>query len=189
MTITPELLLTAGSIFLLRVLNYAISTIRTVMIARGRRWMASALAFVEAFLFAVVIASIVTDISTNMLNLVAYCLGAAAGGWVGMAIESRYITSYLTINIIPHQKGKDAGHAIAMALREAGYGVTETLGEGRDGPLTLVRCVVAKRDTATVMRITRGSDPQAFISIEEAHAIHSGWLKERNTPRSRNADF
>ena len=37
MTITPEILLTAGSIFLLRVLNYAISTIRTVMISRGRR--------------------------------------------------------------------------------------------------------------------------------------------------------
>lgn len=189
MTITPELLLTAGSIFLLRVLNYAISTIRMVVIARGRRWLASGLAFIEAFLFAVVIASIVTDIASNALNLIAYCLGAAAGGWVGMAIESRYITSYLSISIIPHLKGKDVGHQIAMALREAGFGVTETLGEGRDGPLTLVRCIVTKRDSPSVMRIARVTDPQAFISVEEAHAIHSGWLKQRDSPRARNADF
>lgn len=187
MTITPELLLTAGSIFLLRVLNYAISTIRTVMIARGRRVIASCLAFIEAFLFAVVIASIVTDISTNILNLLAYCLGAAAGGWVGMAIESRFITSYLTINIIPHKK--DAGHTIALALRDAGYGVTETFGEGREGPTSMLRCVVSKRDVRPLLRISRDVDADAFVSIEEAQAIHRGWLRERNTPRSRNADF
>ncbi|MBK8136280.1 MAG: DUF2179 domain-containing protein [Chloroflexi bacterium] len=187
MTITPEILLAAGAIFLLRVLNYAISTIRTVLIARGRRVGASGLAFVEAFLFAVVIASIVQDISTNVLNLIAYCLGAAAGGWVGMAIESRYITSYLSINVIPHMK--DAGHQIALLLREAGFGVTETLGEGRDGAVTLLRCVVVKRQVAAVLRIARSVDPDAFISMEEAHAIYRGWLNQRSTPRERNADF
>ena len=187
MTITPEILLTAGSIFLLRVLNYAISTIRTVMISRGRRWMASGLAFIEAFLFAVVIASIVTDISTNILNLLAYCIGAAAGGWVGMAIESRFITSYLTVNIIPHLK--EAGHTIAVALRDAGFGVTETFGEGREGPTSMLRCVVTKREVQPLLRISRDIDANAFVSIEEAQAIHRGWLKERDTPRSRNADF
>ncbi len=187
MTITPEILLTAGSIFLLRVLNYAISTIRTVMIARGRRWMASLLAFIEAFLFAVVIASIVSDISTNVLNLFAYCVGAAAGGWVGMAIESRYITSYLTVNIIPHKK--DAGHAIAVVLRDAGFGVTETMGEGKEGPTSLLRAVVSKREVRPLLRISRDVDPDAFVSIEEAQAIHRGWLKERDTPRARNADY
>lgn len=187
MTITPEILFTAFMIFVLRVLNYAVSTIRTVTIARGRRWMASFLAFVEAFLFAVVIASIVTDITTNVLNLVAYCLGAAAGGWVGMAIEARFITSYLTINIIPHNK--PVGHQIAVELRESGYGVTETYGEGREGAVTMLRCVVAKRQVQPVLRIARRIDHEAFISMEEAHAIYRGWLNERDTPRSRNADF
>lgn len=185
--ITGPALLTAGAIFLLRVLNYAISTIRTVAIARGRRVMSSGLAFVEAFLFAVVIASIVQDISTNPLNLLAYCLGAAAGGWVGMSIEARYITSYLSINIIPHKK--DAGHTIAVELREAGYGVTETVGEGREGAVSMLRSVVAKRQASPVLRIARNIDPDAFISLEEAHAIHRGWLNERDTPRGRNADF
>ncbi|NOG48308.1 MAG: hypothetical protein HND48_01825 [Chloroflexi bacterium] len=118
MTITVDMLLAAGAIFLLRVLNYAISTIRMVAITRGRRLLASGLAFIEAFLFAVVIASIVTDISSNVLNLIAYCLGAAAGGWVGMALESRFITSYMTVSIIP--RVREAGHAIAVALRDGG---------------------------------------------------------------------
>ena len=36
--------------------------------------------------------------------------------------------------------------------------------------------------------ITRRVDAKAFIAVEEAHAIHRGWLKERDTPRGRNAD-
>lgn len=183
MTITVDMLLAAGAIFLLRVLNYAISTIRMVAITRGRRLLASALAFVEAFLFAVVIASIVTDISSNVLNLVAYCLGAAAGGWVGMVLESRFITSYLTVSIIPHIK--EAGHAIAVALREGGYGVTETMGEGLEGAVTLIRSVVSKRDMQSVLAITKQVDANAFVSVEETQAIYRGWQKRRTKPGAR----
>ncbi|GIK28437.1 MAG: DUF2179 domain-containing protein [Chloroflexi bacterium] len=183
MTITVDMLLAAGAIFLLRVLNYAISTIRMVAITRGRRLLASGLAFIEAFLFAVVIASIVTDISSNVLNLIAYCLGAAAGGWVGMALESRFITSYMTVSIIP--RVREAGHAIAVALRDGGYGVTETLGEGLQGTVTLVRSVVSKRDMQAVLAITRQVDNDAFVSVEETQAIYRGWQKRRAKPGGR----
>lgn len=185
--ITVETLLGAGLIFLLRVLNYAISTVRTVAISRGRRGMSSILAFVEAFLFAVVIASIVQDITSNWLNLLAYCLGAAAGGWVGMVIEARFITGYMTISVIAHQQQR--GHDIAVALREGGFGVTETIGEGLQGPVTMVRSVVMKTDVQSILKITRSVDPEAFVAVEEARAIHRGWLKDRDNPRARNADY
>ncbi|MCU0475048.1 MAG: DUF5698 domain-containing protein [Anaerolineae bacterium] len=184
--ITPEALLGAGLIFVLRVLNYAVSTVRTVAIARGRRLISSVLAFVEAFLFAVVIASIVQDITGNLLNLLAYCFGAAAGGWVGMVIEARFITGYVTATVIAHDKPR--GHDIAIALRGAGFGVTETMGEGLSGPVAMLRSVISKREVRQVLDITRAIDPQAFVAVEEAHAIHRGWLKERDTPRARNAD-
>jgi uncharacterized protein YebE (UPF0316 family) len=181
MVVTPELLLAAGGIFLLRVLNYAISTIRMVAIARDRRRLASGLAFVEAFLFAVVIASVVKDISENVVNLLAYCLGAAAGGYVGMAIESRYITSYMSVNIVAHER--PLGHNIALALRDRGFGVTETMGEGLSGAVTMVRTVVSKRDVQQVVHVSREIDPQAFIAVEEARTIHRGWLRDANLVR------
>jgi uncharacterized protein YebE (UPF0316 family) len=186
MTLTPEMVLGAGLIFVLRVLNYAVSTVRTVAISRGRRGISSMLAFVEAFLFAVVIASIVQDITENLLNLLAYCFGAAAGGWVGMAIESRFITGYVTTTIVAHDKVR--GHDIAVALRGAGFGVTETTGEGLQGPVTMLRSVISKRDVPQLMKITRAVDDRAFVAVEEAYSIYRGWLKERDTPRGRNAD-
>ena len=187
MVITVEVLIGAGLIFFLRVVNYAVSTVRTVAISRGRRGLSSVLAFIEAFLFAVVIASIVQDITSNWVNLIAYCMGAAAGGWVGMVIESRFITGYMSVSVIAHKQ--ERGHDMAIALREGGFGVTETIGEGLNGPVTMVRSVVVKRDVQNLLEIVRHVDHEAFVSVEEAHAIHRGWLKERDTPRSRNADY
>jgi uncharacterized protein YebE (UPF0316 family) len=164
-------LLTAGFIFILRVLNYAISTIRTITITRQQKLLASFLAFLEALLFAVVIGNIVKDLD-NFLNLMAYCFGAAAGGWVGMVIESRYITSYMVVNVI-----SEKAHAMALMLRDKGYGVTETQGEGRSGPVTMIRSVVENRELPEVLHTIREVEPEAFIAVEEARAIERGWLR------------
>lgn len=173
--LTPEALLFAALIFIMRVFNYAISTVRTVVTARQQRVISAALAFVEALVFAVVIANVVNDLD-NLLNLFAYCLGASGGSYVGMVLESRFIISYMSVNIIT---SNGTGHQIAVALREAGFGVTEHHGEGRDGAVTILRSVVNNRDVPTVLGITRGVDPKAFISVEEARAIQQGWMRSQ----------
>ena len=47
-----ETLLLAGLLFLLRILNTAVGTIRLVVVTRQKKLLAAALAFIEAFLFA-----------------------------------------------------------------------------------------------------------------------------------------
>lgn len=169
---TLEALGFAALLFGLRVLNNAIGTVRLILITRGQRFLAAVLAFIEAFIFAVVIANIVSDLS-NVLNMVAYCGGFAIGGYVGMAIEARFITSYMVATIITHYNG----HDIAQALRERGHGVTETMGEGKDGAVLMLRCVVSRRDVGDVLQTIRSVQPDAFVSVEEARAIQHGWLR------------
>ncbi|MCU0496148.1 MAG: DUF5698 domain-containing protein [Anaerolineae bacterium] len=178
--ITLEFVLGALLIFALRVMNYAISTIRTVAIARQRRLISASLAFLEAFLFVVVIANIVQDLS-NLLYLLAYCLGASVGSYVGMLLEERFITSYVTVNIIANQNG----HEIAVALREQGYGVTETIGEGRSGSVVMLRSTVVNRDARDVIDTVHRIDPTAFVALEEARSIMRGWLRV-SQPRRGN---
>lgn len=166
----------AGLIFVLRVINYAISTIRLVFIARNRRFLAALLAFVEAFVFAVVMARIVSDLS-NILNLFAYCLGASVGSYVGMAIEARFVTSYSTLTVITPAYGDE----IACRLRECGYGVTVTQGAGRDGAVDILRSSVISRDIPAVVSTIRTIHPEAFIEVEQARTLMRGWLPNGNT--------
>ncbi len=175
--LTPEGLLLALLIFGLRVFNYAISTIRMVLIARGGRIGGAALAFVEALIFAVVIAQVVTDLD-NLSNLMAYCLGAAVGSYLGMVLEAHFISAYMTVTIIAQGQGRE----LAALLRDKGYGITETMGEGRDGPVYMLRSVIDKRDTHHLLKVVRDFAPTAFVAIEEARAIQRGWMR---TPQQR----
>lgn len=166
-----EVLFTVTVIFLLRVLNYGVGTFRMVTIARGQRGLASVLAALEALIFAIVIASIVNDLE-NLPNLASYTLGAAAGSWVGMEMESRLVRSYMIINVFAAQNGDPT----ADKLREAGFGVTSTLSEGRDGPVLALRSVVDKRDVKRFIRTVQAHNPDAFIAAEEARGVRRGYL-------------
>lgn len=175
--LTLDALFFAGIIFVLRVTNYAITTIRMVVTARQQRLISSSLAFVEALIFAVVIAKIVNDLD-NFINLLAYCLGASVGTYIGIGLEGRFVVSYKSVNIITANNG----HDIAVKLRDNGFGVTEHYGEGRDGVVTILRSIVNNRDVSTVLNISREIDPNAFITLEEARSIQQGWL--RNTAQA-----
>lgn len=169
LTITPETLGMAALLFAMRVLNNSISTIRLITLARQQRLITAVLGFFEALIFAVTIAWVVTDL-TNVLNLFMYCFGFAVGGFVGMWLESRLITSYSIVNIFARHRG----HELAAALRSHGFGVTETVGEGLTGEVTMLRSVVTRRDLPRVMDIIRSAHPDAFIAVEEARTVSRG---------------
>jgi uncharacterized protein YebE (UPF0316 family) len=174
MVITPEALVAAGILFGLRVLNNAISTVRLIMLARNKQALTFVLSVFETLIFAYTIASVVTDLQ-NVLNLAAYSVGFAVGGWAGMWIEARLITSYMIVNVFTPV----LGHEIADALREQGFGVTETVSEGRDGEVMMLRSVVQKRDTNKVIDTIRRVKDDAFIAVEEARAVERGWVRMR----------
>ena len=176
--LSRETLLLAGLLFLLRILNTAVGTIRLVVVTRQKKLLAAVLAFFEALLFAVSISSVATNL-TNVVMLIAYCGGFSVGNYVGMVIERRFITSFMTINVISSDRNK--GYDIAAALRALGHGVTITMGEGRDGEVTMLRSVVINREVPKVLDVIRSTHDDAFIAIEEARAVHRGWVRASRT--------
>jgi len=172
MILTQDALFIAAVIFFLRILNSAVGTVRLVVMARGQRLLVAVLGFIEALIFAYVTANVVTDLS-NLLNLAAYCGGFALGIYVGMIIETRYVVSYIRVNIIT----QIGGHEIAVNLREHGYGVTEMQGQGGSGEVTMITSVVQRVDTGKVVSVAQQINPKAFITMEEARQVRHGWLR------------
>ena len=162
------------AIFCLRLLNNAMGTVRVIFLTYGRRLPAFVLAFIESLIFAYTASKVLTDLE-NIPNLLAYAGGFAVGGYVGMYIEEKFVTGYVTVNII----AKQGGHEIAMALRENSFGVTEMIGEGGNGKVIMLRAVLLRQHIGDVMDIAHGINPEAFVTIEEARAVHRGWMRER----------
>jgi uncharacterized protein YebE (UPF0316 family) len=170
LTLTPEAIGMALLIFVLRVFNNGLGTVRLIVMARQQRMLTAVLGFFEALTFAVTIAVVAADLS-DMLNLFAYCIGFAAGSWVGMAIEARFIVSYVVVHIITRM----AGGGVAKALRDSGFGVTEIDAQGREGQVAMLHVVTQRREVPRVRQIAESADPAAFISVEEARSVARGW--------------
>lgn len=165
-------------ILVLRILNNSIGTLRLVMVARGQRFMSSLMGFFEALIFAITVTSVVTDFD-NLLLLFSYCLGFAMGSYFGLALESRLITSYVSVNIFTHNQ--DA--PLAERLREKGYGVTTMHGEGKDGAVNILRSIVTHRDIRDMTEIVKATDPQAFVMVENTRSVLRGWIQSERGHR------
>ncbi|HRF94030.1 MAG TPA: DUF5698 domain-containing protein [Aggregatilineales bacterium] len=166
-----DVIFTAVAIFVLRVINYAIGTVRMIAITRNLKLLAAILAAIEELVFAVVIAGVVSDLD-NIINLTAYCAGAGVGSYVGMIIEARLVRGYMIVNVFANGDGE----MIASKLREAGFGVTTTASHGRDGLVITLRTVLDKREMKRFNNLVTELKPDAFMVAEEARQVQRGWM-------------
>ncbi len=163
-------------VFVLRVMNNAIGTVRVIAMNDDRRALGFGLASLESLLFAYTAGIVLTDLD-NLPNLAAYVLGFAVGGYVGLLIERRFLHIY---NVVEVTAEDDIAHEIATHLRYHGHGVTEMSGEGAMGHVMQLRIVAHHTDIRDVLERVREIKPDAFVTVEESRMIRGGWIRSQN---------
>ncbi len=160
-------------IFVLRVTNNVIGTVRLILVSREKRVWGFAFASLESLLFAYTAGQVITDLN-NIPNLAAYVFGFAVGGVVGMQVENRFVKAYESVTVIAT---REVSHKIALALRERGHGVTEIMGEGARGEVEELQIVVHRRDLNQALKIIRDIKEDAFVTVERSEFIRGGWIR------------
>lgn len=168
--VTPETLLVALGIFLARLVNQTIDTIRFMMTIRGRKLVAWIMGFLETAIFVITLSAVFSDL-TNVLYIVAYSAGFATGNTFGMVVEERLAIGYQHVRIISSKRGT----ALAERLRKEGFGVTEIPARGKEGTVAILNVSVRRRQVKRVHEIAQKVDKSAFISSEETHPLWRGY--------------
>ena len=169
---TPEVLLSAGLIFILCVMDMTLDTLRVLFVMRGRKGIAWVLGFFQALIFVVAISTVLSDLD-NLFNILGYAAGFATGNVVGILLEGRLAIGHIQLSIVSPRLGT----AIAERLRGDGYAVTEVPARGRDGMVALLNCSVLRRNVAKVHNIVNELDPEAFITAEEVRPVRRGFWR------------
>jgi uncharacterized protein YebE (UPF0316 family) len=165
--------ITGGLIlFCLRLTDVSLGTMCTILTIRGQKVLAALLGFIEVTIWVIAISRVLSSLD-NVWSIVGYSSGFAAGTLVGMAIEERLALGYVGIHIISRQKGNE----IAQALREAGYGVTMTIGHGQSGPVTMLNAVVRRKNAPGALEVVASVDSDAFVTLEEARYVRRGYTR------------
>ena len=166
-----EIVLNVLFIFTLRVLGVSLSTIRVLLMTRGRKLHSAAFGFFQTLVYAVAIGKVVQDLN-NIPNLMSYCLGFSVGTLLGMWLEERIAIGFATIRVISPGRNQ-----VAEAIRRAGYGATEGIAQGKEGIVGTVKTVVRRRDVEAVCEIIYQSAPDAFVTIEDTQKVERGYLR------------
>ncbi|MDP2623954.1 MAG: DUF5698 domain-containing protein [Actinomycetota bacterium] len=157
-----ELALSAIGIFLLRIGDVSIASVRIVTLMRGRIGLAALLGFFEA-LFWVSAAAIVFSNLDNPVRIVAFAGGFAAGTLLGGHIERWLAMGTALIRIVAPVETP----SVANALRSNGFPVTVVNAEGRDGEVRVTFLVLPRRRTKTALGIVQDTNPAAFVTVED----------------------
>lgn len=168
----PHAWLFALLIFVLRVGDMSLDTIRVLFMVRGKKLLVWVLGFFQALIFVVAISSVLTQLN-NILNIIGYATGFATGNIVGMMIENRLAIGHVLVNIISSNRGS----FIAERLRASGYAVTEIAGRGMNGTVFELHASVLRKDVSQVETIVLESDPQAFVTAEDVRPVRRGFWR------------
>jgi len=164
--------LIAFGIFILRVLNMALDTVRMLTVVRGMRTLTWILGVMQTALFILVFGSVINDLD-NLLNIAAYSVGFATGNVIGMMIEKRLAFGYINITIISSLRGQE----LAEKLREQGHAVTEIPARGKDGTVEILECSVQRKLAQEVQDIALEIEPDAFITSRDIQRVWRGYWR------------
>ncbi len=157
----PALL--AVGIFVARILDVSIGTVRTIIVFRGHRYWAAALGFVEVLLWLTAAGQVFQNLDAWYLA-VAYAGGFAAGNIVGISLEARMAMGSELVRVV----SEDRDVQLARTLRQLGHSVTELVGHGDGGKSVEVLLVVERRRRVPrLLESIQTADPKAVWTVSD----------------------
>lgn len=158
-------------IFVLRVVGITLSTVRVLIMMRGRKFIAAVAGFVEVLVYVIAIAQVVNNLD-NVWNIIAYCFGFSVGTVAGMWIDERTAGGFANIRIISRYKAQ----SIVDKIHGAGYGATVGWGHGRGGTVGMIVAVVRRSEIEEIVALAESVDPNVFVTVEDTRTVRRGYM-------------
>lgn len=163
-------------IFLARITDQSIGTLRLIFISKGYKNLAPLIGFFEVIIWILAIRQIFQHLD-NWVCYIAYGAGFATGNYIGILLEERLSLGNVLVRIIPRFDTTN----LINDLSDHGYGLTVTNAEGKNGPVKIILTIIQRKELPLVIDIINRHNPNAFYTIEEVKAVNKGVFKQSNS--------
>jgi Uncharacterized protein conserved in bacteria len=156
-------------IFLARICDVTLDTLRIIYVSRGMKFLAPLIGFFEVLIWLMAITQILNNM-TNITYYIAYAGGFAMGNFIGIVIEEKMAIGTVVIRIITQKHTTQ----LIEFLKCGGYGITHVDAQGAQGPVKIIFTIVKRKDINHVLEIIRRFNPHAFFTIEDVRSVRKG---------------
>lgn len=174
-------LLLPALIFLARLADVTVATVKLMFVVNNARKMAAILGFFEALITIMALSRIMQDAS-NLLAFVMYAAGFASGTYVGMWIESKMAYGSVLIRII----SKEMPEELFQYLSEKKYNFSLVDGYDAFGNTRVLFTVCKRSNTQDMLNHLEQIAPQALYTVESVKQASLNLIPNSSTTSKVN---
>ncbi len=157
------MLILCFKIFLSRILDVSLSSVRTMFVVKCNKIMASLIAFVEIFIWFYAAKEALVSNSTSLCIVVSYALGYATGTFIGTLINEKFISGIYSLKV----SLKGVNEKMIKKLNSICLDVVNLKGESKD----ILFLEVDKKNYKELVNNIYKIDKSASIVINDAKFI------------------
>lgn len=165
-----------ASIFVAKMVEVSLSTVRNVLVNRGEKVKGSLIGFIEVLIWVIVVANVLSDIASDPIKVLVYCVAFSCGIYLGVVLEDKLAIGTSGIQaVIPEDKREE----LAAILREKGFGVTIMQGQGMEGPVCVLMIYLKRKSLDEASALIRKHCPNAMITINDVRHLRNGFIRRK----------
>lgn len=153
-------------IFLARVTDVSLATVRVMFIMSGIKKWAPMLGFFESLIWLLAIGQIMQNIS-NVYSYIAYATGYATGTFVGMYIEEKIAMGKVLVRVIARSPIEE----LIQWLNDNGYRYSNVHAEDNGGNANVLFTVAKRSNMEDLLGAVRYFHPEAFYTVESVKRV------------------
>lgn len=158
-------------IFLARILDVSLGTIRVIFISKGYRIFATLIGFFEILIWLLAIRQIMMNLS-NPVCFLAYAVGFSLGTYCGIYIADKLSLGWVMLRVVTQKEADE----LTRALNQANFGVTVVEARGYRGPVSVLFTVVPRHELRHLINLIKKHNPNAFYTIEDVGSVSEGYF-------------
>jgi uncharacterized protein YebE (UPF0316 family) len=162
--ISPEIfhfILLPLLIFIARIGDVSINTLRIIYMLHGKKWISTILGFFESLIWVLAISQIFQNIDST-ITYFAYAGGFACGVYVGMIIEEKLAIGRVVVRVIEPSINND----LISFLDQNGYRYSNILGQSKEGEVNILFTVIKREKLKTIINIIKKYNPNSYYTVE-----------------------
>ena len=156
-------------IFLARILDQTIGTMRLIFLAKGMKFIAPVLGFFEVIIWLLAIGQIMQHLD-NWLCYIAYGAGFAMGNFIGITLEEKLSIGTSIIRVILSNESPE----LISELKSHNFGLTILNAEGAKGKVKIIFSIIRRKEISVFVDTLHHYHPNAFYTIEDVKEAKDG---------------
>ncbi len=156
------------SIFVFKIIEDALATLRLIVVSNGKKKLGAILQFVVTLIWIILTGTVLMGLQKDVFKAIAFAFGALFGSYLGSVLEEKMA---LGTNVFMVEVNNDKANDLIKVLEKEKFQISK-IKSGNDGKIILM-ITGARKQTNKVVSIIQKVDDKAIILSEKVKIVQA----------------